>query len=129
MKRIGLLGLMLIVASCVTQSNYEQILNAWIDTPEDRLVAVWGKPTESFKAADGGRVLQYAYVSDLQGRVFLTSIGQGLTVAKAPDGGTPFITAPASVTGSGYYCTTRFTITKDGKVGQWSHDGNGCVAP
>jgi len=128
MKPIALLGLALFVAACATESKYERILDAWIDTPEDQLVKVWGEPTASFKT-EGGRVLHYSYVSDLQGRVLIASLGNGLTVAEPADGGTPYIAAPAAANGSGYYCTTRFTITKDGKVGQWSHDGNGCVAP
>jgi len=127
MKSIGLLGLVLVVAACATESKYEQILDAWVDVTEERLIEVWGEPTDSFKT-DGGRVLHYSYVSDLQGRVLIASLGTGLPVAKAADGGTPYIAAPTSANGSGYYCTTRFTITKDGKVGQWSHDGNGCLA-
>ena len=45
------------IVACKPQ---EQILATWVGAPEDKLVSIWGAPSESFKTDDGIQVLVYS---------------------------------------------------------------------
>jgi hypothetical protein len=45
-----------------TNSTYEKSLNAWLDRPEEDLVAAWGVPERSQHLSDGGQVFEYRHI-------------------------------------------------------------------
>jgi hypothetical protein len=45
-------------ANRATTANYEKILQSWVGSHADNLVASWGPPQSSYQLSNGGRVLE-----------------------------------------------------------------------
>lgn len=59
-KNIYHLSLIVLLAGCCTEANYQRLLNSRLDMPEDELIAQIGNPTSVYDT-NGKRSLEYKY--------------------------------------------------------------------
>jgi len=104
-KRLIALFFVLLLTACATTgepttANYERMLQKWVGSSEDQLVAAWGPPVSTYITDSGSKLLTFG---GTRGAVFLN----GMMI-------------PVS-------CITTFMLT-NGVVTNWRWQGNGCRA-
>lgn len=122
-----LTGILLLLAlalagGCATTANYERILNTWLGDTEEHLVDSWGVPQRVYKSG-ANKYLVYKR----GGTVFIP--GTSPTYHTTVIGNQAYTTA---VGGSSpgfrqYWCETTFKV-KDGRIINWTWEGNACAA-
>ena len=122
MRRLIIILISLLVASCATTEAYEKILNSWIGAEEIRLVRGWGPPLQTYETG-GVRFLSYTS----RRNVYIS--GTAPTYSTTVIGNTAYTTAAG---GSPGYVSTRTCVTVfevvNGRIARWSHKGNDCKA-
>ena len=135
--------LSILLAGCATTSGYEAILNTWLGNTTDHLVSVWGVPQQQYRQRGGGVVLEY----DRSGQVVLpgvttyqpqTTYTNGTISAVGSNGNSingtygdtattyvPYTSGPVVIEKR---CITRFTADGNGRITNWSWEGNSCRA-
>ena len=93
------------IAACIPE---EQVLRTWVGAPKDKLVSIWGAPSQAFSMDHGIQVL-----------VYQKPAGED-TPGFDPDSG---LIIPAA--GPGATCETTFVIDA-GRVMSYMTSGNGC---
>jgi hypothetical protein len=145
MRLIALLTLSLL-SGCATTAGYEAMLSTWVGDSEDNLVSKWGPPQSSYPLSNGGRVLQYGrsgniVIPGMTTYQPVTTYNSGTVSGYGTDGG--YVNGTYNGTATTYVpqtsepiviaqrCTTRFTVNSDGRITNWSWEGNACraVAP
>jgi hypothetical protein len=86
-----------LLAGCITMQDYEGIMSTWIGASEVEVVRAFGVPTSSYDSA-GSRFLSFQ-----DERVYVDMYGGGTL-----------------------RCTTLFEL-RDGRVVDWSAEGNSCL--
>jgi hypothetical protein len=107
---------------CATSAGYEKVLNSWMNSTEQDLVAQWGPPDQVYESG-GQKYLTYhrssqAYLPGVEPTYQTTYYGTYATTT--PIGGSP----PQTIN---LNCKTTFTIT-NGKITSWRYEGNNCAA-
>lgn len=92
----------LLLAGCSTVTNYQNLLQSWVGSPEQRLVANWGAPSS---VVNEGQVRLLTYVR--AGDTYVTGYAGGWAVP--------------------LFCTTTFTLNNGVVVGA-QFRGNECVS-
>ena len=104
MRRIfTVLAAFFALAACKPQ---QEILQTWMGAPEDKLVSIWGNPTEAFTTEEGVQIL--VYTKDPRNDLIVPSGGRN----------------PAAGT-SNQICETTFTL-EEGRVVAYTRGGSGC---
>ncbi len=98
-----ILAAVLALAACKPQ---EQILQTWMGAPEDKLVSIWGSPTEAFTTEEGVQILVYA--KDPRNDLIVPSGGRTSAAGAARE-----------------VCETTFTL-EEGRVVGYTRGGAGC---
>ncbi|CCZ30903.1 predicted protein [Proteobacteria bacterium CAG:495] len=99
MKRIfTILSLIVLLAGCCTEANYQRLLNSRLDMPEDELIAQIGNPTSVYDT-NGKRSLEYKYSN-----FFCNQYGCYTN-----------------------WCTTQYFV-ENNKISYWRYNGNHCCA-
>ena len=143
-RREALILPLLIVNACATTSNYELLLQAWVGQSASQLETTWGAPQHTHALADGKRILEYSResVAPTSGAIYsmpltLVHAGNGNLSVSNGFSSYPIYPGPAvnplrRPTASQNLpvntCTTRFTVSKDNLVTDWSWQGNNCRA-
>lgn len=97
-RKILIIVVLALLAGCATTGNYEKILQSWIGSSEDNLVASWGAPVNTYTTDSGNKLLTFG---GNRGAIFYNNM-----------------VTPVN-------CTTTFTIA-NGIVTNWRWKGNGC---
>lgn len=128
--------------SCATTQNYEKILNTWVGSHADNLVAAWGPPHASHRLSNGGWVLEYHSQSDMQMGGYTYTEPQttyhngsvntygtyGSTYGTYSGTSTTYVQKQSPVYNIPLSCRTIFTTSANGYITKWSWQGNNCVA-
>lgn len=85
---------------------HKGVLQTWVGAPEDKLVSIWGTPTETYETEEGVQVL--VYTKESRNDLIVPSGGRN------PGG-----------LAAGETCETTFTL-EDGRVVGYTHGGSGC---
>lgn len=130
--------LVLALAGCATEENYKKIVQSWVGSTEQQLVATWGVPANSYVMNDGTKVLQYASERTVQtgGYTYTQPVTTYNTGSVYGYGGsamysgssTTYVTKTTPLQTWNMSCVTNFTISKQGIVTNYSFQGNDCVA-
>lgn len=111
----------MILLGCVSAEKYTNMIQQWVGTDEDTLVATWGAPKSSYQT-DQAKYLTYEnvrqnYIPPTPSSVQV--IRQGDTVFTRPIPGSPGYLYTSE-------CRTTFTI-QNKRVVNVSASGNSCV--
>ncbi len=130
MKRI-IAVLLFALAGCAstTTANYEKMLNTWIGADQDRLIANWGAPNNTYPQANGGHVLEFdrantIYVPGTTYNQVHANYANGNVAGSAGSAYSPITTSGHTVTD---LCKTKFTLNDTGHVVSWSWEGTACL--
>ncbi|WP_431268070.1 hypothetical protein [Dankookia sp. P2] len=96
MKQLLASGILLLLAACSTQADYQKYVDGFVGQNANQLYAVWGAPVRSAPLPDGGQVV--SFLSNVQS-------GRGF-----------------GVTG----CETTFILDRGGIVRQATFRGDAC---
>jgi len=101
-----LVALLLVALGCATTKKYERVLQSWVGSTENQLIASWGVPTRTYENG-GMKFLEYTRSSGMMMQAnYNPYVGyQGQAHSK--------------------YCTTTFTVNND-RIISWSWQGNTC---
>ena len=131
------------IFGCATTANYQKILQSWVGSHADNLVASWGPPQSSYQLSNGGWVLEYYNQRTLQmgGYTYTepqTTYHSGTASAYSPYGGsaygsysgtsTTYVQKQTPVYNIPLSCRTTFTTDSRGIITNWGWQGNNCVA-
>jgi len=103
------LGFTLILPGCATTGNYEKIINSWVGSDVNGLIASWRPPSDEYIMPNGNKMLTWLWVGGTQ---VVANYNQYLNRVTA-----------GSVT---YWCKTTFTVTPQGLITNWWWEGNAC---
>ena len=111
----------MILLGCVSAEKYNTMIQQWVGTDEDALIATWGAPKSSYQT-DQAKYLTYEnvrqnYIPPTPSTVQV--IRQGDTVFTRPIPGSPGYSYTSE-------CRTTFTI-QNKRVVSVSASGNSCV--
>lgn len=104
-------------------ANHETILDSWVGSSADSLVAAWRVPDNVYTNEDGTRVLDFI---DSQ---TVTTGGYSYSTPETvfnPDGSisTTYVTNTAPVSSFQVICRTTFIVDKAGIIRSWKWNGN-----
>jgi len=131
-----------LLSGCATTANYEKILDTWVGSHVDNLVATWGPPQGSFDLSDGGKVIEYINSRNVQmggytyttpqttyhsGNVSTYGYG-GSAYGNYYGTSTTYVQEQTPVYNVNLWCKTRFTINSEGIITRWHWEGNNCKA-
>jgi hypothetical protein len=143
MKRIFIsIAVLIFISGCATTENYKKIMETWVGSHVDRLVASWGPPQNYFPMSDGGMVLEYndSRTITIPGRTY-TEIQmtdhEGTASARGAGGNvqgtysgtsTTYVTKRRPDTSINKWCTTRVIVDSHKIITKLSWEGNDCIA-
>lgn len=104
-----IVALALAIVGCATTGKYEKVLESWIGSDVNTLIASWGPPSNEYVMPSGGKMYTWLWVGGSQ---VVANYNQYLNMVTA-----------RSVT---YWCKTTFTVTPSGVVQNWRWEGNAC---
>lgn len=124
-----ILMLCVMMGGCATTEGYRQILETWKGQHVDELITSWGPPNGSAELSDGGKVLEYATNRTIP---FFLPNTRNTTGTFSTFGGV-MGTYSGRSTGSkmvpiALSCVTRFTISSEGYISDYSFEGGDCTA-
>jgi hypothetical protein len=136
--------ILIFFTSCATTANYEKILQTWVGSHADTLVASWGPPQSSYNLSSGGAVLEYKQQRNVQvgGYTYtspettyhsgnlntygnintygdLNTYGSYNSYGNYSGTSTRYVTKQTPVYNIPVSCTTRFTVSSSG-IKRWS---------
>lgn len=136
MKTVRCFLLVLIIgiflSGCATTANYERRLNTWLGHNADELVMSWGPPDRSYTLNDGSKVIEYARGHNVT--IPFTTTNPTTTQHFGTFGSTPysgFSTGTQTTTTYhtfNQWCNTRFTVSPQGIIRNWTWEGNHCIS-
>lgn len=138
-KAITLVALISLISGCATTKNYESILDTWLGSSADDLVASWGPPQNSYTLSDGGKVLEYLKQDSFQIGGFTYSVPvtthHSGTVSSYTSGissydgsSTTYVQKQAPVHTITSKCITRFVVDAKHIINRWTWEGDACKA-
>ena len=115
-----LLGVLTVLAGCVSAEKYTKMINQWVGQDEDALVATWGAPTSTY-STDSAKYLTYEnqkqnYIPPTPSSVQV--VRQGDAIFTRPIPGTPGYVYTTD-------CRTTFTI-QNKRIVHANATGNSC---
>ncbi len=106
-----LFALAVLMSGCATTAKYEKVLNSWVGSPSDQLIAKWGPPSSSFPLNDGSTIYTWNHSGAPTSYTNYNQFtGQLMTTTNVP------------------WCNTSFRVGGDGVVQNWRWEGNACRA-
>lgn len=127
MRLVVAIAALFFVAACETYAGYQQLMDTWVGTHADDLVASWGPPDGFYENADGSRVLRYSSASSYyvpgttHSNPVTTYNWDGTTSTSYNSYTTPGYTVSSS-------CTSTFFTDPLQVIVRWTSDGDDCVA-
>lgn len=121
--RLFLSSLVLCLAvGCATVENYQKILDSWMYSTEENLVAAWGIPDSVYES---GHRKYLSYVSSRSGYV----PGTAPTYQTTFIGNTAYTSSSGGTPGFAFTrrCKTTFTVIKS-VITHYTFEGNNCKA-
>ena len=122
-----LISTLAFLAACETYEGYRQIMESWVDSHADNLVASWGPPDGFYENADGSRILRYSSASSY----YVPGTTYSNPVTTYNSNGSP-TTTYNSYTTPGYTvsssCTSTFFTDPSQYIVRWTAEGDDCVA-
>ena len=107
----------LVLSSCTTKQEHEDMLSSWYGSTEKQLVDSWGVPT-SFYELDGKRYLTYSNSGQaMVGGTEPTTISDGYGTEFTSPGMPPILVT--------YNCTI-IMVVENGVIKEWRYKGNNC---
>jgi hypothetical protein len=138
-----LCSLMVLTVSCATTANYEKILDTWLGSSVDNLIASWGPPQGSYTLSNGESVIEYIRQGSLPIGGYTYTVPQttyhsGNVSAYGSRGSyaygnyfgtsTTYVQKQTPVYNISLVCRTSFWIDGNGFIKRWQWQGNHCKA-
>ena len=122
-----LIATLAFVAACETYEGYRQLMESWVGTHADELVASWGPPDGFYENTDGSRVLKYSYASSyyVPGTTYSNPSNSVNSVGALTTTYSSYTTPGYMVSSS---CTSTFFTDPSQYIVRWTSEGGDCVA-
>jgi hypothetical protein len=101
----------IVITSCATTEGYKKIVQSWVGSDINRLIASWGPPTSTYNMPNGDVVYTWFRQSN-------ESVNTGYNQ----------YTRQIQTNRTSLHCETSFTTDRNGRIYTWSFKGNNCVA-
>ncbi len=141
-KKVCLVIFCCLFVGCATTAKYQSILDTWIGIDEGVLISAWGPPQNYYPLSDEGKVIEFVRSNNVQmgGHTYtepqstyhsgsVNTYGSYDSYRSSYYGtSTQYVTKTTPTYNLQFWCKTRFTVDKNGKIISWSWEGNNCKA-
>ncbi len=133
-KLIYLFALVILASGCATTRRYSALLDTWVGSNEESLIASWGSPQNVYYMNNGKKVIEYSKGQTIQtgGYTYTTpqttyhqgAVGNTMYYGTS----TQYVTQTTPVNYLYYWCKTSFIIGENGRIETWRWEGNNCTS-
>ncbi|MEZ2414830.1 hypothetical protein ACA086_07680 [Muriicola sp. E247] len=110
-KTIQILGIGILLSSCVTSKNYANRINTWRGADVNTLINSWGPPSDIYEMPNGSKMYTYLYVNNSL-----------VTTRQNPFADETYQMATQN------YCQTSFTANENDVIVSTTFKGTSCIS-